>query len=742
MDKDSYVVFHNVAEFFSIMVSLSVFSVGWFTYDQSKDRHALFLSVAFLAVGLLDFMHTMSNAAMPAFLTPNSTNKSTQFWIAARLFDASAFVISASIYPHSRSKWLSRKVLLPSAMMVTWLVFTAVVFFPSYLPATAVQGFGLTPLKRYLEFLVILLLAAAAVAYWKRMKLTEDRSLVYYPAAFIICIFSEGVFASYKTGFDTYNVLGHIYKVAAFYLIYKGVFIAAVKAPYEKLVNQERIKHLASFPQLNPNPILETTSSGEVIFANPAAERLLDDLGMDRNGFAVLFPEDCDAILCDLRAKKDTVLNREVVIGDRVFRESIYLAPQFDTARIYAFEVTERKRAEEALQQSEIKYRSLFENMIDGFALHQIILDDTGKPVDYVFREVNSAFEKLTGFKVEDILNKNVTQVLPGIEEDPADWIGVYGKVALTGQELRFEQHSEPLGSWYAVSAYSPMPNHFATVFEDITDRKQADEALRQSEERYRSLNCELEARVRQRTEELTRALEELHEKEYMLLQQSRTAAMGEMINNIAHQWRQPLNSLGLSVQQLRLFYDLGHFSEDFLYNTVDNSMKLIHHMSQTIDDFRNFFRPDKERREFNVKDTICNALNLIEGSIKNMSVAIVANLNDELLIYGYPNEYAQVVLNVLSNAKDAFEERSTEHPALEITSVNVAGKSVVTIRDNAGGIPEDIIGKVFDPHFSTKGPKGTGIGLFMTKNIVERNMNGRITVCNIGDGAEFRIEV
>ena len=107
--------------------------------------------------------------------------------------------------------------------------------FPSYLPATAVPGVGLTPLKRYLEFLVILLLAVAAVAYWKRMKLTEDRSLIYYPAAFIICIFSEAVFASYKTGFDTYNVLGHIYKVAAFYLIYKGVFIASVKKPYINL---------------------------------------------------------------------------------------------------------------------------------------------------------------------------------------------------------------------------------------------------------------------------------------------------------------------------------------------------------------------------------------------------------------------------------------------------------------------------------------------------------------------------
>ena len=136
-----------------------------------------------------------------------------------------------------------------------------------------------------------------------------------------------------------------------------------------------------------------------------------------------------------------------------------------------------RKWAEAALRESELKYRSLFENMIDGFALHQIIVDETGKPIDYIFREVNSAFEKLTGLKAEDILNKNVTQALPGIKKDPADWIGVYGKVALTGKEARFEQYSKQLGRWYAVVAYMPIPNYFATLFEDITERKQTEEA-------------------------------------------------------------------------------------------------------------------------------------------------------------------------------------------------------------------------------------------------------------------------
>ncbi len=131
------------------------------------------------------------------------------------------------------------------------------------------------------------------------------------------------------------------------------------------------------------------------------------------------------------------------------------------------------------LNESEDKYRSLFVNMMNSFALHEIILDKKGKPVDYIFLEVNDAFVEQTGLKREDIIGKKVTEALPGIENDPGDWIGRYGKVALGEGEIRFEQYAEPLGKWYSVLAYSPKERTFATVFNDITKQKKAEEQIR-----------------------------------------------------------------------------------------------------------------------------------------------------------------------------------------------------------------------------------------------------------------------
>lgn len=261
--------------------------------------------------------------------------------------------------------------------------------------------------------------------------------------------------------------------------------------------------------------------------------------------------------------------------------------------------------------------------------------------------------------------------------------------------------------------------------FRDITERRVAERALRQ----------EIFERVQ--------AVEALREKERLLIQQSRLAAMGEMIGNIAHQWRQPLNNLGLIVQQLPLFNEHGELTKEFLDESVSQAMDIIQHMSKTIDDFRNYFRPHKEKTEFRIREIIDSTLSLIKDSFKNRRIGIEVVAEDDPVIYGYRNEFSQVLLNILNNARDILTERATEDPKVTIMIFSEGGRSVVTITDNAGGIPEEIKGKIFDPYFTTKGPQsGTGIGLFMSKAIIEKNMGGKLTGRNIADGAEFRIEV
>ena len=253
------------------------------------------------------------------------------------------------------------------------------------------------------------------------------------------------------------------------------------------------------------------------------------------------------------------------------------------------------------------------------------------------------------------------------------------------------------------------------------------------------------EQALQEETLERLRAVEALREKEQLLIQQSRLAAMGEMMSNIAHQWRQPLNVLGLIVQELPLMHELGAFTHDYLTTKVEKSMEVIYHMSQTIDDFRSFFKPNKEKMNFSVADVVASALSLVGGSMKNQEVGIEVKINpaSDFVICGYQNEYSQVIINILINARDAFETRKVSTP--RVVRIHVGAeedRTIVTISDNAGGIPEEILPKIFDPYFTTKGSQGTGIGLFMAKTIIESNMNGRLTVRNVDQGAEFRIVV
>lgn len=292
----------------------------------------------------------------------------------------------------------------------------------------------------------------------------------------------------------------------------------------------------------------------------------------------------------------------------------------------------------------------------------------------------------------------------------------------------------------------------------EILARKTAEKELKEKSLQLEDINRTLEKRVQEETAARL-------EKERIFVHQGRLAAMGEMIGAIAHQWRQPLNAIGLIIQDIKDAYEFGEMNKEYLDATVKKGMDIVNHMSKTIDDFRNFFRQDKEKQSFDVKIAAGEVLSMLSAQLRNNKISYRLSCHehnrtaknfteiipcDEFKIEAYPNELKQVFMNIVNNAKDAILQRrkegrmgADEEGLITFDYKKEDNKVIISIADNGGGIPEDIIHRIFEPYFTTKEEdKGTGIGLYMSKMIIEQNMGGRIYAKNKEDGAVFTIEL
>ena len=232
-----------------------------------------------------------------------------------------------------------------------------------------------------------------------------------------------------------------------------------------------------------------------------------------------------------------------------------------------------------------------------------------------------------------------------------------------------------------------------------------------------------------------------LKEKDMHLLQQSKLAQMGEMISMIAHQWRQPLGAISSTANSLLLKVTLDKYQEDFFESRLQNISDYSQHLSSTIDDFRNFFKKHKEQREISPAVIVEDCLKIIQTSIENKDIKIIKNFTFEKEIVTYPNEVRQVILNLIKNAEDALIDKQQDEKFIKLSVYENNDKCVIEISDNAGGISDDIIDKIYNPYFSTKEEKdGTGLGLYMSKTIIEEHCKGKISVINDNNGAIFKV--
>lgn len=227
------------------------------------------------------------------------------------------------------------------------------------------------------------------------------------------------------------------------------------------------------------------------------------------------------------------------------------------------------------------------------------------------------------------------------------------------------------------------------------------------------------------------------------LMLQRKQAQIGEMVVMIAHQWRQPLAAIAATTSSLKIKQSLGRYEEISFSEALDNIENYTQHLSKTIDDFRNFLKDDKQKINVNPTDIINSAIDIVKVIFTNRGIKLKTNLLSDVELSVYPNELTQVILSLLTNAQEVIEERKIKEPMVEIETYEKDGKFYIVIKDNAGGIPDNIIDNVFDPYFTTKGElNGTGLGLYMSKTIIEEHCKGHLEVKNSDTGALFLISL
>ena len=423
-------------------------------------------------------------------------------------------------------------------------------------------------------------------------------------------------------------------------------------------------------------------------------------------------------------------------------------------------DITERKWAEKSLRESETEYHSLFKNLLNGLAYHKIVLDDHQQPIDCIFLEINQAYEELFGFGKE-IIGRRMTELFPTIREMEPDVIRIFGSVALTGEEQRFEFYFAPFESWYAVSAYSPEPGYFTALFEDVTERKFAEETLRQ-------INEQLEQRVEARTIELRQAntalqelLEALNQTQEQLVQSEKMAALGGLVAGMAHEINTPLGVAITAASYLErqtddiehLYYDKSMKRsqwEQYLNMSKESTQLLMRNLQSITKQIQGFKQvsvkeTDVQKHRFYLKNHLDTIFLSLKPSFQKISqhVEVQVNCPEDLLIESYPMAFSQILTNfVMNSLMHGFEQRP--HGQIRLDILKNEQSLRIIYQDDGKGMTAEEYTHIFEPFYTTKRTQGgMGLGLHIVFNLVTQLLKGQI-VCESspGVGTTFTIQL
>jgi len=377
-------------------------------------------------------------------------------------------------------------------------------------------------------------------------------------------------------------------------------------------------------------------------------------------------------------------------------------------------------------------YKAIIDSTKEGFWL----LDEELNIIS-----INQAFASMLGYAESELLGKKPYELLALVdaqqsfcEEQAQD---VHTSVQ-RNYELTFitKENKEFHTIVNATTIYLPENRIRSFAFiTDISQQKELEQRLIEQQNYINELNTDLTQRVQEE-------VQENRNKDRIMYQQARLATMGEMIGNIAHQWRQPLNIIALIIQEFYISGQLGTLSQEKLEKEYARGNSVLQYMSNTIDDFRTFFQHSGEGENFCINASINSVMSLVSKGLEHNNIDIDLNVEEDISVFGHKNEFTQVLINIINNARDAVSAH-TENGAITIKAYTDKEQIFLEIQDNGGGIKDDDINQIFEPYFTTKHQtQGTGLGLYMSHQIIVNNMNGTIYAKNRGEGTCFYISL
>ena len=405
--------------------------------------------------------------------------------------------------------------------------------------------------------------------------------------------------------------------------------------------------------------------------------------------------------------------------------------------RFTLIDITEKKNAEMQHLESERRFRQF------AALLPQVVCELDG---DFNILYVNDFGKKLFG--LDEDQERNLMSFLD--ERNQKVLLESFHALISqplahdSGAQITFQAASGQEVTLFTYANYDIENGKITTIRAigiDLSERIKLEHQLNALNEELSMQKAELENFNRILEQRIIEEVEKNRAKDHIMSLKSRQAALGEMIGQIAHQWKQPLNTLNLIVTDIQDAFQYNELTDAYLDKSVVSAREVIQHMAQTIDDFRNFFKPLKSKTVFNIREQTTKALSFIRASIEIEDISIKEEIADNLHTRGYPNEYLQVIINIVNNAREAILENRPKEALISIRSMATENTASIFIENNGGSIPDSILSQIFEPYFTTKEKaNGTGIGLYMAKSIIVRNMEGDLQVNNTDHGVVFEI--